>query len=135
MKNTKSLLFLIVLLATIPFATIDSAAQRDRRSTPTATPSPTPVPSPAQAPAVAPGASPTAAVSTNKTSNPTRTLAELQSRITDILRKPELAPAMVGIKVVSLDTGHVLFEENSSKLLRPASNMKLYTVATALDRL
>ena len=42
---------------------------------------------------------------------------------------------MVGIKVVSLDTGRVLFDENSAKLLRPASNMKLYTVATALDRL
>jgi len=42
---------------------------------------------------------------------------------------------MVGIKVISLESGHVLFEENASKLLRPASNMKLYTVATALDRL
>ena len=42
---------------------------------------------------------------------------------------------MVGIKVVSLDTGRVLFEENANKLLRPASNMKLYTVSTALDRL
>jgi D-alanyl-D-alanine carboxypeptidase/D-alanyl-D-alanine-endopeptidase (penicillin-binding protein 4) len=42
---------------------------------------------------------------------------------------------MVGIKVVSLDTGRVLFEENAGKLLRPASNMKLYTVAAALDRL
>jgi D-alanyl-D-alanine carboxypeptidase/D-alanyl-D-alanine-endopeptidase (penicillin-binding protein 4) len=29
----------------------------------------------------------------------------------------------------------VLFEENAHKLLRPASNMKLYTVTTALDRL
>src|ERR1044072_2480735 len=42
---------------------------------------------------------------------------------------------MVGIKVVSLDNGRILFEENAAKLLRPASNMKLYTVATALDRL
>ena len=42
---------------------------------------------------------------------------------------------MVGIKVVSLDNGRVLFEENAHKLLRPASNMKLYTVAAALDRL
>ena len=42
---------------------------------------------------------------------------------------------MVGIKVASLDTGRVLFEENAMKLLRPASNMKIYTVATALDRL
>ncbi|HVF22184.1 MAG TPA: D-alanyl-D-alanine carboxypeptidase/D-alanyl-D-alanine-endopeptidase, partial [Pyrinomonadaceae bacterium] len=64
-----------------------------------------------------------------------RTLPELRSRISEILAKPELAPAMVGIKVVSLDTGKVLFEENAHKLLRPASNMKIYTVAAALDRL
>src|SRR4029079_9570571 len=49
--------------------------------------------------------------------------------------KPELSPAMGGVKVVSLDTGRVLFEEHADKLLRPASNMKLYTVAAALDRL
>ena len=64
-----------------------------------------------------------------------KTVAELQTRITQILAKPELAPAMVGIKVASLDNGRVLFEENAAKLLRPASNMKIYTVATALDRL
>lgn len=64
-----------------------------------------------------------------------RTLPELQQKISEILAKPELAPTMVGIKVVSLDTGRVLFEENAHKLLRPASNMKLYTVAAALDRL
>src|SRR5688572_1195507 len=64
-----------------------------------------------------------------------KTLPDLQARISEVLAKPELAPAMVGVKVVSLDTGRVLFEENSGKLLRPASNMKLYTVATALDKL
>jgi D-alanyl-D-alanine carboxypeptidase/D-alanyl-D-alanine-endopeptidase (penicillin-binding protein 4) len=64
-----------------------------------------------------------------------KTVAELQTRISEILAKPELAPAMVGIKVVSLDTGRVLFEENAAKLLRPASNMKMYTVAAALDKL
>src|SRR5690348_8544942 len=64
-----------------------------------------------------------------------KTVAELQTRISQILAKPELAPAMVGVKVSSLDTGRVLFESNSDKLLRPASNMKIYTVATALDRL
>lgn len=42
---------------------------------------------------------------------------------------------MVGVKVVSLANSGVVFEENSEKLLRPASNMKLYTVAAALDRL
>lgn len=64
-----------------------------------------------------------------------KTLPELQTRIAEILAKPELAPAMVGIKVVSLDNGRILFEENAAKLLRPASNMKIYTVAAALDRL
>ncbi len=64
-----------------------------------------------------------------------QTLPELQTRISQILAKPELASAMVGVKIVSLDTGRVLFEENAGKLLRPASNMKLYTVATALDKL
>jgi len=64
-----------------------------------------------------------------------KTLPDLQARISEVLAKPELAPAMVGVKVVSLDTGRVLFEENSGKLLRPASNMKLYTVAAALDKL
>ena len=64
-----------------------------------------------------------------------KTLAELQTRISEILAKPELAPALVGVKVVSLDNGRIVFEENAAKLLRPASSMKLYTVATALDRL
>jgi D-alanyl-D-alanine carboxypeptidase/D-alanyl-D-alanine-endopeptidase (penicillin-binding protein 4) len=64
-----------------------------------------------------------------------KTLPELQTRISEILAKPELAPAMVGVKIVSLDTGKVLFEDNAAKLLRPASNMKMYTVAAALDKL
>ena len=64
-----------------------------------------------------------------------KTVAELQTRISQILAKPELAPALVGIKVTSLDSGRVLYEGNAEKLLRPASNMKIYTVATALDRL
>src|ERR1043165_5040349 len=64
-----------------------------------------------------------------------KTLAELQAKISEILAKPELSPAMIGIKVVSLDNGRVLFEDHADKLLRPASNMKMYTIAAALDRL
>jgi D-alanyl-D-alanine carboxypeptidase/D-alanyl-D-alanine-endopeptidase (penicillin-binding protein 4) len=79
---------------------------------------------------VAPLSAQTAAVS-----QAPKTVAELQTRISQILAKPELAPALVGVKVVSLDSGRVIFEENAHKLLRPASNMKLYTVAAALDRL
>ena len=66
---------------------------------------------------------------------PPKTVPELQTRISEILAKPELASAMVGVKIASLDTGRVLFEEHAGKLLRPASNMKLYTVAAALDKL
>ena len=69
------------------------------------------------------------------TTTTTKKLRDLQTRITGILQQPQLSSAMIGIKVVSLDTGRVLFEDNARKLLRPASNMKLYTVTTALDRL
>jgi serine-type D-Ala-D-Ala carboxypeptidase/endopeptidase (penicillin-binding protein 4) len=64
-----------------------------------------------------------------------KTLPELQTRISEILAKPEFASATIGVKVTSLDSGKILFEENAGKLLRPASNMKLYTVAAALDKL
>lgn len=98
--------------------------QRDRRVTGTQPATPTPSPSPT------PQASPSPI-----RSDTTKSPAELQARIGEILRRPELQAAMVGIKVASLDTGRVLFEENAHKLLRPASNMKLYTVSAALDRL
>ena len=114
-----------LLLLTVFFTGIQpyAFAQRDRRAevqqqAPVAQPSPSPSPSPATPRVTA-----------------TATLAELQAKISEILAKPELAPAVVGVKVVSLDNGRVLFEENAGKLLRPASNMKLYTVAAALDRL
>ena len=121
------LLLLSVLFTGIPPTVF---AQRERRTeavqqAPATQPTPSPSPSPVAGP------SPAAV----QPVTPTKTLAELQARISEILAKPELAPAMIGIKVVSLDTGRVLFEENAAKLLRPASNMKLYTVATALDRL
>jgi D-alanyl-D-alanine carboxypeptidase/D-alanyl-D-alanine-endopeptidase (penicillin-binding protein 4) len=59
----------------------------------------------------------------------------LRARIREILSKPEFAPSRLALKVASLDTGRVLFEEDAQKWMQPASNMKLYTVAAALDRL
>ncbi len=64
-----------------------------------------------------------------------KVLEELRASLREVLRRPELAPAQLAVKVTSLDTGRTLFEENAGKLLLPASNMKLYTVAAALDRL
>ena len=67
--------------------------------------------------------------------NAPKTLEELRAAIQEVLARPELAPAQTAVKVASLDTGRVLFEENAIKLLHPASVMKTYTVAAALDRL
>jgi D-alanyl-D-alanine carboxypeptidase/D-alanyl-D-alanine-endopeptidase (penicillin-binding protein 4) len=64
-----------------------------------------------------------------------RSLEELRARIQDVMRQPSLASSHLAVKVASLDTGRVLFEENADKWLQPASNLKLYTVAAALDRL
>ncbi|HYO91169.1 MAG TPA: D-alanyl-D-alanine carboxypeptidase/D-alanyl-D-alanine-endopeptidase [Pyrinomonadaceae bacterium] len=64
-----------------------------------------------------------------------RTLEELQLRITELARRPELTQAQFAVKVSSLDTGRTLYEENARKLLLPASVMKIFTVAAALDRL
>ncbi len=62
-------------------------------------------------------------------------LADLQSHIQEIVSQPALAQGFFAIKIVSLDTGLVIYEQNANKFARPASNMKLYTVAAALDRL
>ena len=63
------------------------------------------------------------------------TLADLRDRIEEIVRQPALEPGFFAVKIVSLDTGQIIFEQNAHKFVRPASNMKLYTVATAFDRL
>jgi D-alanyl-D-alanine carboxypeptidase/D-alanyl-D-alanine-endopeptidase (penicillin-binding protein 4) len=62
-------------------------------------------------------------------------LAALQSRLAALLDEPRFAQAQWGVKVVSLDSGRTLFERNADKLLKPASNAKLFTAALALDRL
>lgn len=77
---------------------------------------------------------PSRATSTNTVVAPA-TLAELQSRIEEIVKQPALEPGFFAVKIVSLDSGQVIFEQSANKFVRPASNMKLYTVATAFDRL
>ena len=63
------------------------------------------------------------------------TLAELRQRLADHIGQPKYAAALWGVKIVSLDSGKTVFEQNPQKLFSPASNSKLYTVALALDRL
>ncbi len=62
--------------------------------------------------------------------------ADLKSKIDDLVAtSPALANAYVGLQVVSLTDGHVVYERNQDRLLAPASNMKLFTTALALTRL
>jgi serine-type D-Ala-D-Ala carboxypeptidase/endopeptidase (penicillin-binding protein 4) len=144
MNNLRTLRVTGLLLLTIVFSLMPpgllASAQRERRTEESqkaarTTSRPSPSPSPVSSPTPTPIASPTPTAVTPKVPVTTKTLAELQQKITSILQKPELGPGIVGIKVVSLANGSIVFEENSEKLLRPASNMKLYTVAAALDRL
>ncbi|HYY41764.1 MAG TPA: D-alanyl-D-alanine carboxypeptidase, partial [Pyrinomonadaceae bacterium] len=92
-------------------------------------------PAPAQTPAQLPTPTPQPTPQVLPAAPAPRTVEELRARIQAVLAQPQLAPAMLGVKVTSLDTGRVLFAANEGKLLMPASNMKLYTVAAALDRL
>lgn len=59
----------------------------------------------------------------------------LAAAIHDHINQDRFQHASWGIKIESLDSGQVLFEHNADKLLKPASNAKLFTAALALDRL
>ncbi len=68
-------------------------------------------------------------------SKPLATVAALQQSISNHLAQARFSRAAWGLKVISLDTGKTLFEHNAEKLMKPASNAKLFTGALALDRL
>jgi D-alanyl-D-alanine carboxypeptidase len=134
-NNQKAVTWILVCVVwlTTGFPAAALPIQRDRQITSGQKPAvaqPSPSPGPIPAPTAEP--SPSASAVQPKVSQPTTTLTELQSRIAEILAKPELSSAMIGVKVASLDTGRVLFEENATKLMRPASHMKLYTIAAAI---
>ena len=137
-KNRRSPFIALLLLAALSFSTFTKVGaqgptpQRERRvSSPqpavTQTPKPTPQP-------VAPAPDRLNPASKPGAPGP-KTIEELGRRIQEVLRNPELASAQMAVKVASLDSGRTLFEENAAKLLHPASNMKIYTVSAALDRL
>jgi serine-type D-Ala-D-Ala carboxypeptidase/endopeptidase (penicillin-binding protein 4) len=60
-------------------------------------------------------------------------LSQFRKEITDHVSQSKFGAAMWGIKIVSLDSGKTLFETNANKLLKPASNAKVFTGAMALD--
>lgn len=67
--------------------------------------------------------------------NAARTLDELRSQLAAHLEQPKFSAATWGVKIVSLDSGKIIFEQHADRLMSPASNSKLYTGALGLDRL
>jgi D-alanyl-D-alanine carboxypeptidase/D-alanyl-D-alanine-endopeptidase (penicillin-binding protein 4) len=135
------LLFALLLSAAPLRATAAQDTQRERRVTtqaPAVNPTPTPA-RPAQAPkpvaSQTPTPTPTPAPTPRPTTGAPQTLEELRARIRELISRPEFAASRLALKVASLDTGRVLFEQDSRKWMQPGSNIKLYTVAAALDRL
>ena len=61
--------------------------------------------------------------------------AQTRAAIDAILAEPDLPSAIWGIYVRDLETGRTVYSTNSDKNLIPASNLKLFTTATALDAL
>ncbi|MGB8510396.1 MAG: D-alanyl-D-alanine carboxypeptidase/D-alanyl-D-alanine-endopeptidase, partial [Pyrinomonadaceae bacterium] len=135
-KNRASIsLSLVLLLSLLHVATparaqdLQTRQQRERTVNP-----PVPAQTPTTTPVQRPTPAQTATTPARNSSAVTRTLEELRARIAEITGRAEFAPAHIGVKVASLDTGRVLYEEGAGKWMQPASNMKLYTVAAALDR-
>jgi D-alanyl-D-alanine carboxypeptidase/D-alanyl-D-alanine-endopeptidase (penicillin-binding protein 4) len=59
----------------------------------------------------------------------------LAAAIDRVLNENDLGRARFGVFVMSLKDGRVLYARDATELFTPASNMKVYTTATALDLL
>ena len=97
-----------------PLAPVANAAPTESAPIPAAGPPPGPPPAPS--------------VSAPRTQALKRLLDQTLSR-------PPLAGAQIGVQVVSVDTGEVLYARDADRLLNPASNVKLVTSGAALARL
>ena len=78
------------------------------------------------------------AISSSQTGTPATGGSEapsLEDRLGEVLSAPVLVRSSWGVQVRSLDTGKILFAENSRKRLIPASNLKLLTAVAAVEDL
>ncbi len=62
-------------------------------------------------------------------------LEKLHADIDAILQNTLFTTASIGIKVIAVETGEVIYTKNAHKLHHPASTTKLFTAATALAKL
>jgi len=74
--------------------------------------------------------------STKKISNgQIHAVKQLQEDIDAILSAPELINATVGMSVINLESGETFYKRNANTSLIPASTMKMFTTAAALELL
>lgn len=126
-----TLLFSIALMAS-------GTGRADGLPLPAASPTPRPRVVTTAKPTLTPTVTPTPIASPTPSASPfvpIQSLDELQTKIRQRLFAPEVRRGRVGIKIVSLATGKVVFENDSDKYFMPASNQKNFTVATAFERL
>lgn len=57
----------------------------------------------------------------------------VEKQLDRVFNDPSFHRAFWGVKIVSLDTGEVVYEKNAGKLFIPASNMKILTAAAVLQ--
>jgi serine-type D-Ala-D-Ala carboxypeptidase/endopeptidase (penicillin-binding protein 4) len=100
------------------------------RTPPRTAPPPPVAAQPPSTPAAAPPAQP--ASSTASVPSAVAALAQELSRIFDA---PAFDRMQWGVLIQSLESGETLFSRNATKLLMPASNMKIVTLAAAAERL
>ena len=62
-------------------------------------------------------------------------IEKLHTDIDAVLQETLFTTASIGLKVVAVETGEVVYEKNPYKLHHPASTTKLFTAATALAKL
>ncbi len=60
---------------------------------------------------------------------------ELQSNLSTIFGSPVMARSVWGVDIRSADTGELLYSHNGDRLMMPASNMKILTLATTAQKL
>src|SRR5215204_1390364 len=63
------------------------------------------------------------------------TIFDLQAKIRRTLLHPDLRRGSIGVKIAALDSEKVVFENDAEKYFMPASNMKSFTVAAAMEKL
>ena len=127
-------IFLVIVCFGLSFVAVGQVTPQNRVII---VPSAKTTPTPSQTPTIAPTVTPTPFVTPTVTPTPApvQTLPELQTKIRTILARPTLMRGRIGIKVISLDGNKTVFEDSAEKYFIPASNMKSFTVATAMEKL